>query len=275
MPDRPVDLPEFARPPIDEVVIGLQFLPLEAFSDEQVSSYWQTVRSDYPIVQYQPRLESTVQPLGQVQFAMGSGIPIMPAPPGRLGRTWLISADDSFLIQIQNDRFVHNWRHRRDEYPRFEAIHDLFWKRYREFRGLLREQGFPKPQLQQVEVTYINWIPDEQLRSHQFFRPAESTRVDIASLAEYPEPQFWIGTYDAQDNSRPVGRLTVQAQSGAVRLAPKPERGSLLTLNFLAPVPPALNDGDIDSLLTNGRELIVRAFTQLTSDNAHHQWSLR
>ena len=148
LPARPGDLPNYQRPPVDEVVIAVQFLNvpgIEALAGE----YRETVKERYPIVQYQPRLPpppAANSPQPTFIFA--------PALPTSIegNRIWLVSQDETSLIQLQGDRFVHNWRYRGVPYPRFEAVYAEFAARFCAWRQLVHDRGpAMRLQLQQLE----------------------------------------------------------------------------------------------------------------------------
>jgi uncharacterized protein (TIGR04255 family) len=98
-------LPELADPPIEEVVCGVVFAPLEALDALEQGVYWSSVAERFPKKQLQPPIfddDSTALPAAT-----------MPT------RSWLIADAEDLLVQIQHDRFYMNWRKRDTEYPRF------------------------------------------------------------------------------------------------------------------------------------------------------------
>jgi len=74
---------------------------------------------------------------------------------------WLISTDGNWIIQIQRDRFLHNWRKVRNEdvYPRYSEIAAAFRQRLSAFRGFLAGAGIEPFTPMQYEMTYVNQIP--------------------------------------------------------------------------------------------------------------------
>ncbi len=151
LPPRPAGLPEFDHPPVDEVVLGIEFAPLRGFTQAHLGVFWNDIREDYPRTQDQiPLLD-----LGTLPIVIPTGI-----PPNAGFRTWFISNDDSSIIQVQNDRFICNWRKRGDEYPRFEPLYERFSANLALFERVAEglELGTLSPR--RIEVTYINWITD-------------------------------------------------------------------------------------------------------------------
>src|ERR1022692_1672121 len=128
MMERPAGLPRYRDPPIDEVAVSVQFPPIEELSDELIRQYWHILRDDYPLGQPMPRMEGPIESVEpsaptlpiQIQLQISAMTPTQ-------GRLWMISDADDFLVQVQNSRFIQNWRRRGTEYPYFEPINDLFW----------------------------------------------------------------------------------------------------------------------------------------------------
>jgi uncharacterized protein (TIGR04255 family) len=267
LPGRPDGLPSFETPPVDEVVIGLRFLPLLAFSDSTVAEYRVFVGEGFPGIQYQPRLESPIDSL----LDLPPAVPLTFGPQPTFGRSWLINTDDSRLIQLQNDAFLYNWRSRGNPYPRFETVYEEFWNRYELLRNLPSVQPAP-PRPQQLEITYINWI--RNLRTEQFLKPALVSRVQAPPIDEFPHNQQWAGSYFVRDGEgRAIARL-VLACTPALRLVPggDPQQGIQLSLVFRSPLPPNTADDALASFIGLGRNSIVWSFAQLTTEQAHETW---
>ena len=116
------DLPEYECPPLNEVVAGVQFEPLERFHAAHLGLYWARVRDRYPSTEDQPPLahmkerERPPQPFTQASLMFQAG-PIVP-------RCWFLDESKTKLIQIQPDRFLRNWRQIEgtEAYPRFGTL---------------------------------------------------------------------------------------------------------------------------------------------------------
>lgn len=106
--------PRLRQPPISEVVCGFIFDPIPELTPTQHGAYWVARKGDFPKHEVHGPL---VDQATQEQFEISLGPPLI--------RTWLVSGDDTRLVQLQNDRFFTNWRRRRetDAYPRFHS-HD-------------------------------------------------------------------------------------------------------------------------------------------------------
>jgi uncharacterized protein (TIGR04255 family) len=268
--NRPANLPDFRNPPVDEVAIGVQFAPISNLYDIHAAIFWQKIRSEYPRVETQPRLEGQIesespavlQPIS-VQF---------PSSGPQQSRTWLINKSDDYLIQIQNIRFVQNWRRRDSPYRHFEALWDLFSGHYRAFKETLHVEGIEQPFVQQVEVTYINWITD--LETAQFLRSADAARIVANNRRVEPEQHFFNSRYRLDNGGPAIERLYVQCQPAIRPMGPQGPnaQGIQLALVYKAANVEGLSDDDIETYATDGRATIVNAFAELTTQQAHNVW---
>ena len=143
--NRPADLPDFERPPLVEVVLSVQFAELRGYRTLHAGLLWERkFREAYPEF-------SEHAPLDPVFETFGSRSPAEPrfeirqlaGPP--VPRVWLINPDKTELIQIQADRFVHNWRKvGRADYPRYEHLKDRFFERLRQVEAFAESEGIGK-----------------------------------------------------------------------------------------------------------------------------------
>ena len=273
---RPPHLPNYADPPVDEVAIAVQFAPIPNFSDAVIADYFQLVRDTYPNFQYQPRADFPIESLNDPLGGSPPVINIINPFTGSTGgpqtakRTWLVSNDEVRLIQLQDNWFACNWRRKLSAYPQFETIFNEFRTRYEQFRGLLASIDTAAPQIFQVEVTYTNWITDMVIT--EFLKPAASARIERPSFSDPPEQQYWAASYLVRADNVPVGRLRVNGNN-AMRFQPgQSPNGVVFQLSFRAPTPPGVTEDAVFSLMQLGRESIVNAFTDLTTETAHTRW---
>src|SRR5436190_301234 len=104
------NLPEFEQPPVNEVVFGLQFQPLQKLRAAHLGKYWQRISERYPHTEEQvpvPHLienpSAALSRPAEVEIEVGFGaVPLVP-------RCWYLAETKLQLIQVQNDRFLRNW----------------------------------------------------------------------------------------------------------------------------------------------------------------------
>ncbi len=265
---RPLDLPEYERPPIDEVAIGVQFEPIEGISEAHIGLYWQSLRDSYPRTESKPRFEIPVESFSSDSQFVTPQVTIAPTK-GMLGRTWLISEDEDYLIQVQNTHFVHNLRRRDSVYPRFDLLKDKFWQTYEQFLSVLSSEQLKSPALTQIELSYINWITN--MTMPEFFRPAGATKIEAKQMRSQAENQLFVARYMAEDETgNPIGRLHIHCQQAMHEVQRVP--GNLMSLIFRVPIFPGWDRSRLNNVLELGRNAIVRSFTDLTTDEAHREW---
>lgn len=251
---RPPDLPDYEHPPIDEVAIGVQFQRLGAFNQAHIGLIWHEIRDRYPKTQDHPPV---------ISFNPLEGPTVFPMPAG-LFRTWLISEDDSMVLQLQPDRLIHNWRRRPGvDYPRFEHLSGTFVEHLARFQRLIGPC-----ELSQIEVTYVNWLPN--MEPHRFFRPAKLLKWSDQNMSRHPLNVQWAEQHPVLgDDKSEFGRLVISCASAARPFPPPAATGAQFTLTFAGPLNEA---SDVPVKADRARSLIVRAFTDLTTPSAQKAW---
>jgi uncharacterized protein (TIGR04255 family) len=249
-------------------VIGVQFEPIKTFRQAHVGLFWNQIRADYPTTQDQPRLETPIEALDAGFGWPSMQLELIDSPP--VHRAWFASGDESLLIQVQDDRLIHNWRYRGREYPRFEPLLDLFWSHVSKYESVMTDAGLTLTPIQQAEVTYINWIAAEAME--QFFRPSIASEIDILGIGPKPDLERWAARYPVREQSELVGRLAVEAQPGRRVEEGKVLTGFQLSLTFRAPVIAGASQDSISSLLGVGRNAIVKTFAEVTTETMHQEW---
>ncbi len=261
--ERPKHLPDFADPPLDEVVLGVQFEPIPDFASVHAYPIWELFRGNYPTakerVLLDPKFETFggFNPRGNIELKVGS------PPVG--SRHWFISADKTHLLQFQANRFLINWRKRPDSeyYPRFENIAAEFNRNLLALSNHFRRELSYEININQAEVTYINVIPAKSFgEAGEWFSIWKSDPIEIEVLnASFSE-------ICRNENGKPFARLYHEVQCGQKSDG---TRAFKYSLDFRgkpsgSDVPTAMQ------FLQAGRELIVMRFDQLTTESAHTHW---
>lgn len=149
-------LPDYDNPPVVETVCGVLFRELRSMHAVHLGSLWKRISDEYPQSREVPPLAPAIErfqdtPKPQLQL---SDVPPFP-------RTWLLTKDEDRLIQIQRDRFLHNWKKVRpeDQYPRYKDVIDRFKERFAEFCSFVKAEDLGDIEPLQYEMTYVNHIP--------------------------------------------------------------------------------------------------------------------
>jgi uncharacterized protein (TIGR04255 family) len=271
----PSPLPEFDAPPVTEVALSVEFLPLANWRSPHAGRYWSRISAEYPKTEELPPLPSQIEKFGEeLQQAQVSGPRLQFMDPNAT-RFWFIGDPGTRLIQVQRDRFVINWRKvTADEaYPRYEKeIRPRFEREWSQFKEFVYESRLGTIDVQQCEVTYVNFIPrgDGWETFTQAFALFSywSGRGSEGFLPE-PESLNLSGSFVMPNES---GRLHFSAQR-AIRQAD--ERDGLQAQLSARGRPASSADADVLAWMDLGREWIVRGFTDLTSREAHKLWGRR
>ena len=272
MPSRPKHLPNFDNPPVVETVLSVQFEPLTSVRAAHLGLLWAKYRTHFPRTEQRPPLEPVVEqfpetPAARVDFKL-QAIENFPVP-----RVWFTDDQGSQMIQVQNDRFIKNWRKEGegDQYPHYdETIRPNFDRDYAIFRDFLKENQLGVPHVNQCEVTYVNHILAGQGwenygeidKIFTFWRSPDSsppgTAEDLRLRARFIIPE---------EDGKPIGRLHVDVQP-AVRAS---DNHPMYVLHLTA----RGQIGEGVDFFDVGREWIVTTFKRLTTYSMHEIWRLR
>jgi uncharacterized protein (TIGR04255 family) len=224
--------------------------------------YWERIREEYPHVQVEHPIAS------QEEVSKGLRVVAVAVPEVRC---WFLEPTKNRLIQVQRDRFIHNWRRYAEdeaEYPRYEeVIRPTFVREWEGFLAFLRDARVTIPKVARCEVTYIN----------QFERGREwEHRNDIANVLR---PLEWNTDFLPPPDSTscrwtyglPDDRGTLQ-----VVLVPairNRDAKEIFQLTLTAKGQPASPETeDLLEWMDFGREWIVRGFADLTTPEMHKLW---
>lgn len=265
------DLPDFAQPPLAEVVLGIQFDPIVGLSSARLGEVWGLFRDRFPTTEDHPplaaafeHLDSPAQPR-ELQINLDFMRPPLP-------RCWFTSRAGDEVLQFQQDRFHHNWRRGASEYPRYPVVRERFESEATDLIEYLETAGIGAIEINQCEVSYINHIVADEYWSE----PGQGGRVlrllDSGS-AHGLGPQEHVrleASFLIVDESRePRGRLHASLVSGILRDGSKPMLALTLTARG-APIGSGV-EGAL-KFLDLGRRWTVRSFADLTTERMHKVW---
>lgn len=259
-------LPEFSNPPVTEVAISVEFHPLSRFKVGHAGRFWAEVADRFPETETQMPLPSQTEKFG-VDAWRQPNMQIEFADPSAM-RHWFLATDGQYLIQIQRDRFVFNWRKLAPthQYPRYDAhLRPTFRKEYEAFLAFLKKTGVETPEIHQCEITYVNDLPAESFADAlSLFAPWWGGGTD-GFLAK-PSNLNLNGSFDMPNE---VGRLHFAAE----RKIRQQDQSNVIHFRLTARGQPA--GSNVEHALTwidKGREWVVRGFADLTSRSAHKLW---
>lgn len=262
--------PDFDDPPVIEVVLSVQFEPLSLFATAQFGRLWEYYRDEFPKTEDKPALQQVIERFGVRPPSFSIELGIEPRPL----RCWFKQKDETELIQVQQDRFVFNWKRGPSDvsYPRYEYVRDRFINLFNLFQSFLKENELGKVVPNQIEITYVNHL----LPGHEWSRHGQFERIFSVWSGHYSEP--WTEPEDTtfscrylitNKDDKPIGRLHVSAEP-RIRLE---DNAPIVNLELTARGAPEKEDLDgILSFLNLGREYIVRGFAAITTPEMHQLW---
>lgn len=263
------DRPDFDNPPVVETVLSVQFDKLPAMRSVHFGLFWQRVRDRFPNTQDRPALAPIFeqpQPLSQavqLRFEVQEML--------SLQRLWLLNEAGTEMMQVQNDRFIKNWRKSDEEreYPHYKpVIKPAFERDFREFQAFLADEGLGEARVNQCEVTYVNHMIagegwdrwDEIEKIFTFLKqppalPYPGRAEDFGFRTRFPiygPKKEWIG------------RLHVDVQPSLRIPDNKPMYAMNLTARGMC--------GTGFDFFDIGRRWVVKSFEQLTTPHMHQVW---
>ncbi|HJT75631.1 MAG TPA: TIGR04255 family protein [Gemmataceae bacterium] len=267
----PNPLPEFEQPPLDEMVMGVQFDPLPKFRAAHLGLYWSRIRSQYPHTEDQPPLPSFTEQMEIKPSAVSVSATLVGAV---LPRCWFLTESRTELIQLQQDRFLRNWRQldRTERYPRFGPLAREFRRSWEGFLTFLGEEGLGPARVNQCELTYINNIETDAVREQlgelagvfTLLRPRGSQQ-----LLPPPEMVSWQVRHKLPEGR---GRLYIE-MNPAFRAR---DLKLVLRLALVARGAPAGGMPDeVAAWFDMAHDWTVRAFADLTEPGMHELWRKR
>jgi uncharacterized protein (TIGR04255 family) len=275
---RPSDLPDYGAPPVSEVVLGVQFNSLDRLMTPHFGLIWEQFRDRFGIVEEHPPLDpvfETFPEKGTAAVAGAFNIQMMTSVP--TPRVFFLSGDRSELLQVQRDRFIHNWRKTEaaDHYPRYERLAETFSTCYREFDALMKREKVGQIVANQCEIIYVNQIPllqgETTVAAFERIFGRLTVTVDLEDVGKPEDARFMIRYVMRDRDKAAIGRLMVSAEP-----AMQADGTNVVQLTLVARGRPMSADANgIIEFFDAGRRLIVRSFTNLTSKKMHQEWGRR
>lgn len=249
-------LPEFSRPPLQEVALAVVFDPMPGLRAIELGPLQETWRTTYPQVDEQPPLPP--------DHDDGQGITVtFGATP--LNRHLFASPDGGRLLQLQGDRLILNWRRsgpQGEQYPRYSVLAPELAARLAEVDNFAVSRTGRGLSPRRVELTYVNLIGGSSARPRldAVVRGIELLGSDLDEPDEVRLSQAWaaVGPH--------LLTLTSAATPGIGQ-----DGGPVVVLTLS--VRGTIHAGDLAlSVLDQAHAYLVRAFTELTRPSMHDQW---
>ncbi len=267
MINRPNHLPDYNAPPLNEVVLGIQFRPATGYTQILAKDIWSLFKTDFPLIEEHRSMPPSFETFGS---KLSSAPQFQLVANAEHSRYWFINKDQDELIQFQGDRLLHNWRQRGEEpkpYPRFEVMAEQFSKQVNALQEYFKSLEDQELEINQCEISYINHFP---LITSEFDSPNDY--LEILNLKnENEDLMLGYRRIITQESGQKVGRLYCD-----IKPAIKNSGELVYVVNLtVRGTPKATSIEEALAFLKNGRDIIVKEFTAITTEKAHQYWERR
>jgi uncharacterized protein (TIGR04255 family) len=133
-------LPKFDKPPVVEMLLGVEFTELFQWGIPHFGLFWAQIRDVYQQCSVNQPLISQIEIFGERgNQEIKLNFPIA-GPPNV--RCWYWNKAQTWLIQVQRDRFIQNWRKTPADgtYPRFSNARERFEQEYKPFQKFITSE---------------------------------------------------------------------------------------------------------------------------------------
>jgi uncharacterized protein (TIGR04255 family) len=261
-------LPDFTAPPVNETAISIQFAPIVNFGVPHYGLYWKLLRDEFPNYQVHPPIVNVTEQFDVPARAPRLGLQLVMQPEMRC---WYLDVSGNRLLQLQNDRFVQNWRQvsGTETYPRFPKIREMCLTEWNRFCDFLKQEHLSQPQVTQCEVTYVNHI--EYGKGWDGYGDLSSVISPWSGNASgnflpNPEQVNMEAHYRLPSD---LGRLHISVEP-VVRVRDSKE---VLQMTLTARgAPKSSSQEDVFEWIDLGRKWVVKGFSDFTAARIHAFW---
>jgi uncharacterized protein (TIGR04255 family) len=252
----------FERPPVSEVVVGLEFDPIPSIGVMGLAALHSLWSEDFPASQEVDALPPS-RPASQ---GPGIGVFFGQTPGVRL---WSVSADGHTLVQVQRDRLVFNWRRLdadRGTYPGVDEVIRIYSDVVEKFRSYVEGQLHSELRPLVAEWSYINQIEaagDLGKEVFQVWRDPDESLVGDVVQSMFQHVRAW-----EQPDGGASGQLEILGQP--LGLGPNATLQLTITCKYFMS-----GTTDLSQALTYCREAHDRArsaFETITTPEAQEVW---
>lgn len=266
--------PDFANPPIVELVLGAQFSPLTKLTSGHFGLFWKDLGEDWTESGDGPPLEDQFELFDRPKWSTATGLQLRLEPIRFPGRFTLGHKTNDRLLQIQASRFHLNWRKREDFYPSYTRLIAEFEEMFAKFSAFTEKNGLGPVAVNQWEMTYIDAFPKDQYWT---------TPVDWATfLPGLFGPLFPTeGLGIVLEHRAAEWSYEIESKQGRLHIAAGPGRAGedkrdavLLQMTARGPV----GKGGAETLragFDRGHAAALGAFLRVTSEEVKKRWGTK
>lgn len=258
------------RPPVVEVALAVQFVPLERLTAGHFGRFWGELgESTYPLMRQGPPIQTIAEGFGE---EMQYTLPGISFAAGRIEpRIQFVSKDESRMVQLQNGWVVVNWiKQSETDYPGFKKLYVEFQRVLKAFAAFIQTNQLGDLKANLWEITYIDHIAKGTVWNDHTDAP--KVVPGLLGPAEFQGSKFEAINSRWAFYLKPLGgRLSIGLMTA--RSSQDDSATDLLVLTTTARGP--ITSPELDTMLErlkSGRTVVVDAFKRATSDEAKAYW---
>jgi uncharacterized protein (TIGR04255 family) len=267
---------KFDAPPVVETALSVQFNSLAGFTAAHAGWFWKEYvekLGDGPSNEWKQATEAVKIPELFEKFGAEDvwALPSFQVTPGLPSpRIQIIRGDGERMLQVQDNRFILNWRKQTSAYPTYETLLPEFRNMLNAFESFCSEAAFGAPVYNLWEVTYVDQVKkgtmwDSVRNLNRIFpalgTPPVSTRHAPPSDDETMSADWRFSLADRR------GRLYVQLRQA--KLQPSNVEVIQLTSTARGPVS---GTQSWEQGMNFGHEALRETFLAITSTEAKEFW---
>ena len=267
---------KFGAPPVVETALSVQFNPLAGFTTAHTGWFWKEYvekLGEGPPKEWKQAAEAARLPERLEKFGAEDVwvVPTLNVTHGVVSpRTQIIRGDGERLLQIQDNRFILNWRKRESAYPSYEVLLPEFRNMLSAFESFCSEAGFGMPAYNVWEILYVDQVKkgtmwDSARDLNRIFPALTVPPVSVRHAPASGDETISADWRFSLANRR--GRLYVQLRQA--RLQPSNEEVIQLTTTARGAVSETQS---WEQGLNFGHEALRETFLAITSPEAKEFW---
>jgi uncharacterized protein (TIGR04255 family) len=273
--------PKFDAPPVVETVLSVQFANLPGYSTAHAGWFWKEYLEklgEEPSRKWSqavdaPRLEDQFERFGAEDIWVVPQLAMKLLPPSQSQRTQIIRSDGERMIQVQDSRFILNWKKQAGAYPSFEPLLDEFRTMLQAFETFAIEARFGKLGYNQWEIAYV-----DQLKKGDMWESARDWSRIFPGLSMPPaQLNQLLSTGDEAMSADwrfsltdRRGRMYIQLRQSRI----PPSNEEVLNVTWVARGPVTASE-TWEQGFALGHDAISETFLTITSAEAHERWKER
>jgi uncharacterized protein (TIGR04255 family) len=272
--------PKFDAPPVVETAISVQFASLPGYSTSHAGWFWKEYLEklgEEPSPRWSqvvdaPRLEDQFERFGPEDI-WGPPISMKVLSPSQSHRTQIIRSDGERMIQVQDSRFILNWRKRADVYPSFEPLLQEFRAMLHAFESFAVEAGFGALGYNQWEIVYV-----DQLKKGDMWESARDWSKIFPGLS-MPTARVNQLLSTGDETMSADWRFSLAGQRGRMYISLRqlripPSNDEILNITFVGRGPVTASE-TWERGVEIGHEAVNETFLAITSVEAQERWKKR